>query len=354
MPSHPASELTPDGRDASIPVASGRSATTESPLISVIILTRNRNREVMRAVASALAQSYNPFEVIVLDNASDRSPEPDLLERFGGDPRLRFLRSGRNLGAAGGRNHAVAAARGGYLLYLDDDARILDQYTLQYVARFFDRFPDAGALQFSAVAPDGEELYPDHGPRFDPDHPELTLMNYLLTCGCAVPRSAHDATGGFPEEMGVYYEDNHYAFALLRAGLAIYHTDAIRVEHPRDDARSGPRHRRFHFLKARNVTWLFLSFFPIGEALRFILRFQAGHLIEALRAGNAIAWLLGALAALPGVPRSIRRRPKLTPEQIARVHLLDRHRELLPDLAPPAHERRETGRNHLERPLRSG
>lgn len=108
------------------------------PLVSVLIPTFNRSQYLGDAVRSALAQTLDDIEVVVVDDGStDRTI--DLLGGFA-DPRLRVLRHDRNRGIPVTRNTALSAAQGRYIAWLDSDDvsrpdRLIEQVT------FLDRNP---------------------------------------------------------------------------------------------------------------------------------------------------------------------------------------------------------------------
>lgn len=89
-------------------------------MISVLMLTYDREELVGRAIESILAQTYRDFEFIIVDNgSSDRSGEI-AREYAARDPRIRVIhREKGNIGA--GRNTALDAAEGEYLTFIDDD-----------------------------------------------------------------------------------------------------------------------------------------------------------------------------------------------------------------------------------------
>ncbi len=90
-------------------------------LLSIIIPTYNRPKLLLRAVNSALAQTIEDFEVIVVD---DCSSEPiDLPEH----PRLRIIRLPENKGGSAARNIGTKAAKGHWINFLDDDDELLPQ-----------------------------------------------------------------------------------------------------------------------------------------------------------------------------------------------------------------------------------
>jgi glycosyltransferase involved in cell wall biosynthesis len=86
--------------------------------VSVVIPTYNRAPMVGEAIASALAQTYERLEVIVVDDGST----DDTAERVGRrrDPRLRYVRR-EHAGVSSARNAGIAAATGDLVSFLDSD-----------------------------------------------------------------------------------------------------------------------------------------------------------------------------------------------------------------------------------------
>jgi glycosyltransferase involved in cell wall biosynthesis len=89
------------------------------PAVSVIIPTLRRPHLVLRALASVLAQTLQDFEIVVVVDGPD--PDTQAALRTLADTRLRVIVNPRSLTAAGARNAGVAAARGEWLAFLDDD-----------------------------------------------------------------------------------------------------------------------------------------------------------------------------------------------------------------------------------------
>jgi glycosyltransferase involved in cell wall biosynthesis len=93
--------------------------TSSAPLASVVIPTRNRAPVVCDAVRSALAQSLDPIEVIVVIDGPDARTETAL--RQIDDSRLSVITLPEHAGASGARNAGVLRARGRWVAFLDDD-----------------------------------------------------------------------------------------------------------------------------------------------------------------------------------------------------------------------------------------
>jgi GT2 family glycosyltransferase len=89
-----------------------------SELVSILVPVYNCEAWVDAAIGSALAQTWQPLEVIALDDAStDGSWQK--LQKWA--PRVRLERAARNGGQNVSRNRLTASARGEWLLYLDAD-----------------------------------------------------------------------------------------------------------------------------------------------------------------------------------------------------------------------------------------
>ena len=89
-------------------------------MISVLMLTYNREVLVGRAIESVLNQSYTDFEYIIVNNGSTDSSGTIADEYAEEDNRIRVIHRERgNIGS--GRNVALEAARGDYMAFIDDD-----------------------------------------------------------------------------------------------------------------------------------------------------------------------------------------------------------------------------------------
>ena len=94
-------------------------------LVSVIIPTLRRHDLVLRAVRSALSQTYPAIEVIVIIDGAD----PRTAEALAGvpDSRIRVIQNETSIGPGGARNRAAEQARGAWIAFLDDDDEWLPQ-----------------------------------------------------------------------------------------------------------------------------------------------------------------------------------------------------------------------------------
>lgn len=111
-------------------LASESDVVIPDPLVTAVIPTRDRPGLVMRAVRSALRQSYHRLEVVVVIDGPDEATS-SMLESVR-DERLRVISLAQSVGGAEARNVGIQAARGEWIALLDDDDEWLpEKVTLQ-------------------------------------------------------------------------------------------------------------------------------------------------------------------------------------------------------------------------------
>jgi len=121
-----------------------------SPLVSVILPTRNRSGRLPRALSSVIDQTYSRWELIVIDDGSD-DDTAEVVASFP-DPRIRYLSIGQR-GVCGARNCGLADARGDLIVYLDDDNTMHPGW-LKTVVWGFEQHPEADAAYGAFVIDD--------------------------------------------------------------------------------------------------------------------------------------------------------------------------------------------------------
>jgi len=107
---------------------------TINPTVSVIIPTFNRAHLVGRAIHSVLVQTYQDFEIIVVDDGSTDNTEK-VIKSFN-DPRIRYVRHEKNKGGSAARNTGIKTARGKYIAFLDDDDEWLPEKLEKQINKF--------------------------------------------------------------------------------------------------------------------------------------------------------------------------------------------------------------------------
>ncbi len=152
------------------------------PLISVLVPTWNSDpRFLLRAIESVRSQSYDPWELIVSDDASGRDELRSLLSRYENEPRIRWIEASVREGIAVNTNRAIENAAGDYIAFLDHDDELSPDALYHVVNQLQER-------QYGLLYSDEDRIEEDefgrlvhHTPFFKPDFdPDLLLsMNYI-------------------------------------------------------------------------------------------------------------------------------------------------------------------------------
>jgi glycosyltransferase involved in cell wall biosynthesis len=208
------------------------SGKVAEPTISVCIAHYGRPHYLRQALRSIAEQDSHPLEVIVVDDGSPGVAvqcELDWIEQefdFAGRGWRLIRQANRYLGAA--RNRAAAAARGDYLLFMDDD----NLAKPEEIATFAAAARHSGAdlitcLQDAFEGPDAP--MPPGAPRCrwlfaGANLPLSVLYNTFGDANALCRRAAFLEVGGFTEDYGVTHEDWELFVRLMLGG---YRTTVI-------------------------------------------------------------------------------------------------------------------------------
>jgi len=277
FPSEPA---RPQGRvRAADTIARVDAADPTEPLVGAVVLTQGRRpAELDAALSSLLAQQGVRLDVVVVGNGWAPRGLPAGVSRTVALP--------ENLGIPAGRNAGVDAVKGDLLLFLDDDAALLDNGFLREVARRFDADPRLGMVQPRVDVAGGGEPPRRWTPRARVG--DRTRSSDVLSVWegvVVVRREAFEVAGGWPDPFFYAHEGIELAWRVWDGGWRVRYLGDLPVQHP---LTSPARHADHLRLDARNRVWLARRNLPWPAA--------AGYL--ALRGGLQVARLVRTPAAL--------------------------------------------------------
>lgn len=112
--------------------------------VSVIIPTHNRAKFLDSAVTSVLNQTFQDFEIIIVDDAST-DDTPQVVRQFK-DERIKYIRHEANQGGSSTRNTGIANSSGEYIAFLDDDDEWLPKKLKLQVELMENSPPDVGGV----------------------------------------------------------------------------------------------------------------------------------------------------------------------------------------------------------------
>lgn len=200
------------------------------PIISVVLPVYNGSADVRAAIDSILAQTFEDFELIVIDDGSKDDTAQVVAAVT--DPRLVFVHQA-NQGLAATLNRGLAMARGKYVARMDHDDRALPTRFAKQVA-YLDAHPDCALLGTHSQIWEGDtptkrgHFHPTGGGtlRF-----ELLFDNPFVHASVMLRRDAILALGGYttdpsrqpPEDFELWSRvARHHKVANLPEQLLIY------------------------------------------------------------------------------------------------------------------------------------
>lgn len=198
--------------------------------VSVIIPTYNRATVLGRSIQSVLDQTFQDFELIIVDDASQDDTR-DVVNNFN-IPNIRYVRHEKNLGPGLARNTGINLAQGEYIAFQDSDDQWLPE-KLEKQIRYLDSAPsDVGAVYSCLLRMNGSGTV--HIPsvknrRMEGDiHLDICRGNFIAMPVVLVKKECFARTGLFDDRLNQYEDwdmwiriSKYYHFGFIDEPLVI-------------------------------------------------------------------------------------------------------------------------------------
>jgi len=248
-------------------------------MVSVIIPTWNRKKDLISCLNSIMEQDYRPIEIIVIDNNSSDGTAKLIKEKF---PTIKLILNNRNLGASMAKNQGALLARGEYVWFLDSDTEILNKTCLSTMLCLLQSSPKIGAIGGEIYIVDNgrtqmrRKILTEGGRtltvpiRFD--EAKFYGCDFLATSNCLMPKKLIFELGGFDPKYFFLGEDADIGYKIRKRGLKNIIDYRTAVMHKISERRASlyRMHRnsvRFILLNLSLPKILFLPFFEIKYLL---------------------------------------------------------------------------------------
>jgi hypothetical protein len=188
-----------------------------NPMVSVIMPLHNGERYVRQAIESLCAQTYPDWELIVVDDAS--TDNSYAIARSFKSPKIKTIRTDRNLGHAAAANRAIGISSGAYIARLDCDDVCLPQ-RLEKQVNFLQRHASIGVIGARAQTLDDngcvvmEKPTPHPFPE-EPSHIAWRLLwhNCIVHSSVMLRKESFNEAGGYDETF--WYASDHELWSRM-------------------------------------------------------------------------------------------------------------------------------------------
>lgn len=216
----------------------------KNPTVSVIIPTYNRAHLVGRAIQSVLNQTYQDFELIIVDDGSTDNTEEIIKEFQEQDKRIKYIKHDKNKGGSTTRNTGIKAARGEYIAFQDSDDEWLPEKLKKQMEVFKNTSSKVGIIYtgFWRIK-DNEKTYIPQSWVKQKDgniYFELLKGNFVTTQSIVTRKECFKKAGMFDEKLPrlqdwelVLRLSKYYNFKCIDEPLLVsyYTSDSISANH---------------------------------------------------------------------------------------------------------------------------
>lgn len=213
------------------------------PLVSIISINYNGLSVTLEMIESLQKISYPAIEIIIVDNNSKEEPD-EIANLF---PDVILVRNPINEGFAGGNNRGIEIAKGEYILMLNNDTIVPEDFLEPLVERAQNNpkiglispklvyFEDPSIIQYAGYTDINPITGRGHGIGFnEKDNGQYnTAIPTSRGHGAAmfIPRSVIENIGLMAEIYFLYYEEMDYCERIKKAGYEIWFEPASKIIH---------------------------------------------------------------------------------------------------------------------------
>jgi len=261
----------------------------ENLLVSIVIITWNRKTDVLETVQTIYEQSYQNYEIVLVDNGSSDGTVEIVSQLH---PKVKLVALDKNIGIAA-RNVGVEVSQGEIIFFLDSDAS-LGQESIANVVRKFRSEPKIGVINSKIVNAYTKQLDNIAGWSYsekDKDDQDKEFLSFSFSeGGAAIRKKLFSEVGIFWEPLFFGCEGFEYSLRVLDAGYDIlYFPDSVVFHRTVQQSRisGGQRDRLFlrNFLSiylVRFPWWMLGIFMPLKIGASLVRGIRRGYLRQIL------------------------------------------------------------------------
>lgn len=235
----------------------------EFPSVSVIMPAYNAERFIRQAIESVQSQTYNCWELLVIDDGSSDGTCAVVQELAEKDMRIRLIRNEKNIGVARTRNAGIDLAQGEMIAFLDSDDYWYPEKLEKQLYLAQQTGADAVYCSYMMKYEDGSGTEKQFCVPQETDFEQMLSVN-VMSCSTALVSGKAIGVQRFHSDY--YHEDYVFWLELLKkCGRAVGCEEAMAVYRVIPDSRSFNK-----WNSAKNRWRVYRSYLklPLGKSLR--------------------------------------------------------------------------------------
>lgn len=286
-------------------------------IVSVIIVNYNGKKWLKKCFDSLLAQTYQNFEIIFVDNNS-KDDSIHFLEKNYKDNRIKIIRNTKNSGFAGGNNLGIQKAKGEYILLLNNDVWV-EKYFLDKIFKFYTN------NKYDVVAPweDGYESHKKYKYSLTIDllgHPcwfeyKKNRSFYLMGVCLFFKKNFYIETKGLDNNFFMYFEETDWFWRLNLLDKKYSYVKDLFVNHAGSGSSSKEIIKHNSFLwRNQNTLQMLLKNYSLLSLIFVIPLYLTQNIIEMvafliiLKPKISLTYLQGWLFNIKYLRRTLKKR----------------------------------------------
>lgn len=242
------------------------------PLVSVIISTHNRKKELELAIKSIKRQTYKKVEIIVISGSTDGSNEM-VKKKF---PEVELITVPSSYWLCEKMNIGFSNAKGKIAIELDDDAEMANRSYIKTAVEEFENKDNSICGIFGSVfnPRTKENEYYDDGEEY--------YAGTFNGTSVAFDRDRVLEVGGYTPQYQIYMNEPDLSSKLLSKGYKLKYTPKMKIRHNRLSDLSYERSIKKRFFYWRNNLFHIWSYYPFHVALGSTLLFISYNFFQSL------------------------------------------------------------------------
>lgn len=253
--------------------------------LTVLIATKDRVKQIERAIKSAVNQTVKA-NIVVLDDASKIDIKSKLAHKFAGD-KVKWIRSQKPSGVAGARNKLVSSSKGSIMVFLDDDAYFTDNKSLENIIFRLSKDSNIGAMAFKIFL-EGKKR------KLQVPFKKLTRLlkkniiniesetSYFIGAGHVLIREFFEKSGGYHDELFYGLEEVDVSSEIIKQDKKIIYFPKVEIlHHPEKSVVNKKNNLKDEsYYSIRNRIWISYKHLPLFYFIVHITFWGTFYLIK--------------------------------------------------------------------------